>query len=102
MGNINKFELSKGAQREVTKIMNQLLEFCQINKVPMFCTVAVKSTEEETEYVNTVYGSKSHVIHLADDQIRRHMLIANGFEAVPARENITLDMEEVYNLGEDI
>ena len=102
MGNASVFELSKSSQKELSGLMDKLLEFCQMNKVPMFCSVAVKNNEEVTEYMNTTYGSKSHIINLTDDQIRKHILVSNGFDAVPARESLTLDMEEVFHLGEDI
>ena len=99
---MDDFKLTTTEKKELEKILDELLLFCQIHKTPMFCTVAVKNNEKETEYSNITYGTASHVIPLTQDNIRKHILIANGFDAVPIRENLTLDMEEVLELGEDI
>ena len=34
------------------------------------------------------------------DQIRKHLLIASGFEAVPPRESLDLDMGELLDKAE--
>ena len=53
-----------------------------------------------TDYTNVVYGTKCNNIHLADDQIEKHILIANGFAAVPKREVLELDMGNLAPIEE--
>ena len=77
--------------------MTDLLEFCQGNKIPMFTAVAVENNENETKYENMVYGNYSHYIELKDDRIRKHMMIANGFEVVPPRDTLTINLSEVLH-----
>lgn len=97
----SKFKLDKKGIKDLSEAMDNLLEVCQIYQLPMFCTVAVANDDNDTEYRNITYNSKSHVINLKNDNIRKHILISNGFDAVPVRESLTLDMEEVIGLGEE-
>jgi hypothetical protein len=93
------FKLDKQGQKEVESKLKSLLETCQIYHIPMFASVAIENNDKETKYNNIVYSSQAHQIVLQNDCIRKYMLIANGFEAVPARDAVSFDMEEVF--GED-
>lgn len=96
-----EYELDKEKKKELERRMTELLEFCQGNKIPMFATVAISNSEEKTEYENIVYGNMAHDIELKDDRIRKHMLIAKGFEAVPTRDSLTINLSEVLNSNGD-
>ena len=85
---ITKYKTTKQAEDAIVKKMNELLELCQIYKVPMFTSVALQNNEEETVYKNIMFGGKIHDIILKEDQIQNHILVANGFKAVPRREEI--------------
>ncbi len=102
MKNSDVIKLDKTVLKDLDTALNSLLELCQIYHLPMFATVAVCNDDEKTEYKNIVYNPKSHAVNLTDDKIRKHILVSNGFDAVPARESLTLDMEEVLDFGEDI
>lgn len=88
---ITKFELTKDAKKAIDKKLEELLELCRIHRVPMFTSIAIGNSEEGTEYNNVTYNSPSHGIELKDDQIRKHILVSNGFDVVPHRETITID-----------
>lgn len=91
---ITKYDLDEATREKLDSAMLQILQICQINRLPMFISVAVKNNEEETEYKSYVYSSTSNYVNLTNDQIRKHMLIANNYEAVPPREIISIDMED--------
>ena len=42
-----------------------------------------------------MHSAKAHNIHLSDDQISKHILIADGFSAVPPRESLEVEMDEL-------
>lgn len=92
---LTNYKLSSDKEDELNSLMLKLLQFCQINKLPMFVGVAVSNSPENTEYKNYIYSSTANFINLKDDKIRKHQLIANGFEAIPPREIIEFDMEDV-------
>ena len=72
--------------------IEELLDICQINRIPMYVCIVTGDDGSKTEYYNNMYSAKAHSIDLADDQIARHMLIANGFKAVSKRETLDVDM----------
>lgn len=91
------YKVSADDEKEIKARLKSLLEICQICRVPMFASVALANSETETQYENIVYGGQSHIVTLTDDKIRKHMLISNGFEAVPARDVVSIDMNEVMD-----
>lgn len=93
---ITPYKVDKQGQKEIEGRLKALLEVCQIYHVPMFASVAIENSEEETKYNNIVYSSQAHQVLLKNDTIRKHMLIANGFEAIPARDAVSFDMGEVF------
>lgn len=92
-------KLNKEQLDNVRNKVDELLELCQMYHIPMFATVVTENNEKTTEYIRAVYGSDSHDIVLKDDQINGHILIANGFHAVPPREDATIDMEDFFPAG---
>lgn len=48
-----------------------------------------------------MYSAKAHNIHLSNDLIEKHVLVANGFVPVPPREAVELNMENLYGNEED-
>lgn len=84
------YHLSEEDKKELDQKLKAVLEFCQIHHIPFFAGCAVENDADKTEYLNIVYSAQSHAMELTDDQIRKHMLIANGkFDVVPKREVVT-------------
>jgi len=92
------YNLSKTEREIVAAKLQDLLNTCRIYQLPMFASVAVSNSKEKTEYMNTIYGSNSHDVILANDHIKKHSLIANNFEAVPKRDVITTNVAEIFNI----
>lgn len=82
-------------KKEITQKIDELLELCQYRNVPMFVSVAVEDDGKTTTYHNRMHSAKAHNINLTDDQIAKHMLIANGFAAVPPRESFDVEMGDI-------
>lgn len=74
------WKLSKTAKNDVENTLKGLLEICQILHLPMFACVITEYKDNAITYDNIVYSAQSHKVRLYDDHIRRHMLVANGFE----------------------
>ena len=73
------YELNDEERMEIEAKLNALLQVCQIYKTPMFASVAIRNTDQETEYSNIVYSAQSHNLRLKNDCIRKYVLIADGF-----------------------
>ncbi|MCC2254576.1 hypothetical protein LKD70_09125 [Ruminococcus sp. CLA-AA-H200] len=80
---------------EVLNKADELLLLCQKYRIPMFVTVVTDiNNNGEPQYYNRMFSAKGHGISLSDDQIEKHVLVADGFKVVPPREHIELDMSE--------
>lgn len=99
---MREYKIPDNALSSIEAKMAELLKLCQINRVPMFASIAVENKEDglETEYERWVYSAKAYHIELNDDQIERHVLVANGFIPSPPRENIEMDMSD-YLINDD-
>lgn len=99
MGNtkLTKYTVPKYAEEDINKKLNELLELCQIYKIPMFASVALENDMSHTKYKNIMFGGVVHGINLKEDHIQNHILIANGFKAVPPREEIMMDFSSNVN-----
>lgn len=78
--------LTENQIKHVDVQLAALKETAQICGVPMFATVCVFNSDKETKYLRMVHAAQSHAIKLFDDEIRKHMLIANGFYAIPKQD----------------
>jgi hypothetical protein len=94
---ITEYSVSEKGYEEVDDAMKKLLEICQIYRLPMFASVAVANSESKTEYDRIIYTAQSHQMRLTNDEIRKHMLIAAGFAAVPPREAHVFDSEDIFD-----
>lgn len=82
MTHTNKYNPDPEKIEIVEKKLQDVLSICQIYRIPFFATFAAS----DSEWKNYAYSATANNIPLSDDQIRRHMLVANGFEVVPKRE----------------
>lgn len=105
MKNANDTKLGKAARDEAEKVLKGILEVCQIYHTPMFASIITENTDKGIVYDNIVYSAQSHQIRLTDDKIRRHMLVANGFETMPKINKETTEEQPkkltVYKVTED-
>ena len=91
----SEFTVSEEVVEQMKSKMKEILSICQIYRVPCYMSFVTNDNKNGTDYTNVVYGTKCNNIHLTDDQIEKHILIANGFAAVPKREVLELDMGEI-------
>ena len=84
------YQLSEEEKKELHQNLKACLQFSHIHQNTFYAVCAVGNDAEKTEYLNIVYSAQSHAMELTDDQIRKHMLVANGkFDVVPKREVVT-------------
>lgn len=80
--------------KEIVPIIKKLKIACNLNKLPMFITVAVANDESGTQYESDAIHASTE-LNLKDDRIANLMLLLNGFEA-DMPEYIQKDIFEIH------
>ena len=78
-------------KKHIQKKADELTDLCKSLGIVSFMSFAVKDDGKTTDYKNYIYGSASNRIMLADDQIRGHVNVANGFQTVPPGDDTDSD-----------
>lgn len=90
-------KINKDVKEELNIHIRAIQEIAQIHELPFFFTMAVADNEEKTEYRKELLTAQICRKKLANDLIRKHMLVEGGFEPIPPRESLTVNMEEIMN-----
>ncbi len=69
---------------EIKPLLQQIQGICQVYCLPFFSTCCYADYDGNSLYSRTLVSPEALGIHLADDQIVRHINVANGFETIPA------------------
>lgn len=94
---ITSYKLEESVKAEIHEHIIALQELGQIHHIPLFFTMAIGSNEEETVYDKGILTAQSLGMKLKDDTVRKHLLVEAGYDLIPPRENITMDMEEIFD-----
>lgn len=73
--------------------LRKIIQYCSIYQIPCFFTVAVANDENGTTYVNDGVMTGSTNVHLKEDRMKYHMMVASGCRAVPTDNSMTIDMD---------
>lgn len=73
------FDKTKEYKKFILPIVDELRRQCEMFDMPMFVSCCVKSEDNATTYKRDGVCTGSHNISLFDDQIEKHLLVANGF-----------------------
>ena len=97
--NITVFNKKDFFENEIRPKLNELSFLCGIHKVPFFYTACVANTKENgSEYVSDVVGPVGKEIGLYDDRISKHIAVAAGFDVVPSRAEIEMNVtDDLYS-----
>lgn len=89
-----RINLTEAETKNIASKLRALKETAQMYGVPMFASVVISNDESNTGYLRAVNSAQSHAVFLTNDEIRRHMLVANGFDVTPPRNVTAIDAED--------
>lgn len=98
---IDVFDKTKVFKKECKPLLDELVLKCSLYKIPFFWTACVKNDENKSKYVNDAVATGSRDIKLTDDKISKFLAVINGFDVVPHREELEIDMDEIFVSPED-
>ena len=101
------FDKKEEFEKHCQKLLDELMLQCSLYKIPCFFTACVGNTPDKSEYIhaedegnaryiNDAVCAGSRDIHLTDDQIKKHLCVVRGFDVVPSRKALEVDMEEIF------
>ncbi len=80
-------------EKHIKKRAKELNDYCKSMGIASFMTFCVSDNDRSTEYKNFVNGSISNGLNLSDDQIIKHINVANGFDTIPQENSSVFDEE---------
>ena len=75
---VTEFDKSKEFETKAEPLLQELLKVCKFYEIPLFSTTI------------------NHQI-LQDDQIRKHLLVANGFDVIPPGTFVEMNCEDLLD-----
>lgn len=99
--NVTEFNKEEEYGKEIEAKIQELKLICNDAKIPMFVTVCMNSSNEETVYKSDVVGSKVNNIILKDDLIADLINVMNGFRTVPPHSSFEMEMDQISDVEPD-
>lgn len=76
------FDRTEDYNEKIKPILKELNRMCVICGIPYFGAFCIKEQDGKTYYKNILYSANSMSTILSDDQICKHINVANGFDTV--------------------
>ncbi len=73
--------------------IQELIQLCNAEQVPIFVSVAVANDENHTEYRNDMFASATNDIFLKEDKFPDFVNVINGFRTVPPSKIVVIDVD---------
>ena len=77
----------------INEKIQELIQLCNTEQVPVFVSVAIANDENHTEYRNDMYASATNNIFLKDDKFPHFVNVINGFRTVPPQKIAQIDFD---------
>ena len=84
------FDKSKQFEEICRPILTELVQECQLLRIPFFWSACVKNDDESSEYVNDGVMCGSNNIFLTDDRITKHMYVAAGVDIKTSEDPVEI------------
>ena len=100
MARVDEFDKSMEFKKQCKPLLDELELKCSLNKIPFFWTACVSNNNEKSVYENYAVATGSRGIKLKDDHIVKHIAVYNGFDVVPHRDVLEINMDEISSIPE--
>lgn len=94
------FDKTKVFKKECQPILDELILKCSLHRIPFFWSACTKSNEDESIYTNDAVATGSRDIRLKDDRIAKFLAVLGGFDVVPSRKTLEIDMDAIEAISE--
>ena len=91
--NLTQFDKQKIFDEKCASLLMQLKSVCALEEIPFYYTICVANSEKGSVYVSDGLLTGASGIHLKDDRIKKNLLVGLGFDVIPKRNDIEIQME---------
>lgn len=84
-------------EKECKKYLDELKSWCTIYGIPFYFTACLENDNEKSTYVTDAALTTTIGVQLADDQLKKHLLVGLGFDVIPHRADIEIMMDDPDN-----
>ena len=78
-------------EEKIKPSIDEIQQACMFYGIPFFACCPVKDDGKTTTYQNTLISAKEAGTFLSDDQILKHINVANGFDTIIHKDTIDLE-----------
>lgn len=96
----DNFDKTEDFKEKCQPLLNELILRCSLLKIPFFWSACTKNNDEESVYNSDAVATGSRKIKLKDDKISKYIAVLNGFDVVPHRETLEINMDELSGISE--
>lgn len=89
-----RFDHTATYEEEVSKIVDNLKRVCVVRNIPMFLTLGIENTDEETIYKSEMLSPDAHGLELTDNIFPKLVNVLMGFDTVPPSAVTEIDFEK--------
>lgn len=75
---LHQYKLDSETMKTAEQLMKDFDTFCKTNRIPYFACMAVEENGSETKYLRTGHSSYQLGVALSDEEIIKHIQIAQG------------------------
>lgn len=95
------FDKEEAFKKECQPLLDELVLKCSLLKIPFFWSACIKNNELDSTYISDAVATGSRKITLKEDKIAKYMAVLNGFDVVPHRELLEINMDELSGIEEE-
>lgn len=93
MARYTEFDKTEVFDTVINNKIQELIQLCNAEQMPIFVSVAVANNSEGTEYRNDMFSSATNDIFLKDDKFPDFVNVMNNFRTVPPSKIVVIDCD---------
>lgn len=88
-----KFDKTEIYDTRIQEKVDELVQICNREHIPLFVAACVKNDENDSEYRIDMYASASNQIMLKKDFLPKFVNVTNGFTTIPPADIVDIDFD---------
>ena len=87
------FDKTAEYEKNLQEMIKEMIKYCSANGIPIFISACIKNDEKESVYKSDMVSAASAGVHLTDDRFVRFVNVLNGFDTVPVKDTMEIDLD---------